>query len=138
MGTVRRVEAYTHGGAECEKEPDDKPGNYYVTMVDGARRALLLGPFPNDHRGAQARVDAVRQKTAEVDPMSAFYGFGTCRMPADYMKPGRLNGYMNAENCTHRWHIDSQAGPTSSGVCEFCGTARDFRNSIPTRGWGAR
>ena len=100
---MRKIESYVHRDQETAQEPDDKPGNYYVSVVDGKRFALLLGPFPNDHRGALTRIGLVRQKAAEVDPRAAFYGFGTCRVSEDYTKPGKLNGLVDSETRVHRW-----------------------------------
>ena len=134
-GGKKRIESYFHRDQTAAQEPDDRPGNYYVSMVDGARFALLLGPFPNDHRGALSRVDLVRQRAPEVDPRATFYGFGTCWLPADYTKPGRLNGLMDPETCVHRWQLESPAGPTSRGVCDFCGKERNFQNSTSRTGW---
>ena len=37
--------------------------------------------------------------------------------------------------CRHHWVIESPNGPTSQGVCKFCGLERDFRNSLPGGGW---
>ena len=34
--------------------------------------------------------------------------------------------------CHHYWVIDSPEGPTSRGVCKFCGAVKEFYNS-----WGA-
>ncbi len=33
--------------------------------------------------------------------------------------------------CIHYWVIESAGGPTSSGVCRFCGAQREFHNSWP-------
>jgi hypothetical protein len=33
------------------------------------------------------------------------------------------------EECRHYWIIAEASGPTSRGVCKFCGTKREFRNS---------
>lgn len=59
--------------------PDDSPGNYYVSCVDGDRFAFLAGPFRNDHRAALAMVPQARQIACDLDPRAVFYGFGTCR-----------------------------------------------------------
>lgn len=32
--------------------------------------------------------------------------------------------------CRHYWVIESASGPTSYGVCKFCGAARAFYNSL--------
>ena len=31
--------------------------------------------------------------------------------------------------CRHYWVIESASGPTSKGVCKFCGEIREFQNS---------
>jgi hypothetical protein len=73
------------------QQPDTAPGNYYVSVRDGTRAGLLVGPFPNDHAGALAWVVAAQRKAEEVDPWAAFYGFGTVRMKQTYDEPGILN-----------------------------------------------
>lgn len=74
--------------------PDTKPGEYYVSVIDGPRRALLLGPFTNDHAAALTMVDKVRTKAEELDPRAVWYAFGTSRMDAGEVRiPGRLNSY---------------------------------------------
>lgn len=35
------------------------------------------------------------------------------------------------ESCRHYWIIESAQGPTSRGVCKFCGAQREFHNSWP-------
>jgi hypothetical protein len=30
--------------------------------------------------------------------------------------------------CTHHWIIESPHGPTSKGVCKYCGVEREFQN----------
>lgn len=78
------------------QQPDTKPGEYYVSVHDAGRTALLLGPFTNDHAGALAMVDKVREKAYEIDPKSWFYSFGTCRLDGGDKVPiraGRLNQF---------------------------------------------
>ena len=72
--------------------PDTKPGNYYVTAIDGKRHARLAGPFRDDHRGALDMVDAAKRLAQELDPKAVFYAFGTCRTDYAYDRPGVLNG----------------------------------------------
>ena len=31
--------------------------------------------------------------------------------------------------CRHYWIIESASGPTSKGVCKFCGEEKEFQNS---------
>ena len=73
------------------QRPDDKPGNYYVTALDGARHALLVGPFKNDHAGALALVERARIEAEKVDPRAIWYAYGTARFPEDCTTPGKLN-----------------------------------------------
>lgn len=73
---------------------DSKPGNYYVSVVDGARVGRLVGPFENDHAGALAMVDKARAKAQELDPRACWYAFGTVRVDLDVPpKAGVLNSY---------------------------------------------
>lgn len=77
--------------------PDSATGNYYVSAVDGPNTWLLLGPFKNDHAGALARVDEVREFANQADGRSHFYAFGTVRMAEDHTKPGSANKYLMPE-----------------------------------------
>ena len=70
--------------------PDTRPGNYYVSVVDGPRHGRLLGPFLT-HQEALDRVDDVRTRVTGIDRKAHFYGFGTCRVPDEIAKPGLLN-----------------------------------------------
>jgi hypothetical protein len=70
---------------------DTKPGFYYVSVIDGARRGLLLGPWVDDHAGARAAVDAARIEAERLDPWASFWAFGTCRSDDD-LGPGLLGG----------------------------------------------
>lgn len=33
--------------------------------------------------------------------------------------------------CRHHWIIESAKGPTSRGVCKFCGVEEEFSNLLP-------
>ena len=35
------------------------------------------------------------------------------------------------EGCQHYWAIELADGPTSEGVCKFCGVKKVFLNSMP-------
>ncbi len=41
------------------------------------------------------------------------------------------------DKCRHYWIIESPNGPTSQGVCQFCGAVKDFYNS-PPEFWSGR
>jgi len=84
-------------GAQAVQEPDNKPGNYYVSATDNGQFWLLLGPFPNDHAAALARVEEVRKFANEKNPRSFWFAFGTVRMPEDHVKPGNANKYLMPE-----------------------------------------
>jgi hypothetical protein len=34
-------------------------------------------------------------------------------------------------NCRHYWVIEDAGGPTSRGICKFCGAEKEFLNSWP-------
>lgn len=78
-----------------EQVADTRPGAYYVSVIDGPRCALLVGPFINDHGRALAIVDAVRLKACDLDARGVFYAYGTCRLPLDgaTLRPGSLNAH---------------------------------------------
>ena len=84
-----------------DQQPDTKEGAYYVTVIDGKRVGRLLGPFYNDHAGALAMVDKVRDKACDLDGRAHWYSFGTCRLPNDDSVPiraGLLNKYFGLEH----------------------------------------
>ena len=35
------------------------------------------------------------------------------------------------DKCRHYWIIESPKGPTSRGVCKFCGAEKEFQNFLP-------
>ena len=37
--------------------------------------------------------------------------------------------------CAHNWIIESPEGPTSKGVCKFCGAESEFNNFVPYPSW---
>ena len=75
--------------------PDNKPGNYYVSVMrDDGQYRLLLGPFVNDHKAALNLVNAVRRKAEDLDPRACWYAFGSCRLEPDAAAPaGILNKF---------------------------------------------
>jgi len=79
----------------AEQTPDPRPGNYYVSVVDGQRSALLAGPWPT-HAAALGAVDVVRNLACELDPRAHWYAFGTARLPDDDSVPIRA-GSLNRE-----------------------------------------
>ncbi len=42
-----------------------------------------------------------------------------------------------APTCQHHWVIEEADGPTSQGVCRFCGEAKEFRNYMTASHWGS-
>jgi hypothetical protein len=89
---VKHVDSYLHLAEHGGQEPDPAPGPYYVSAVDGARFALLLGPF-RTHAEALGWVGSVQQVAMQVARREAVWAaFGTCRVRDDYTIPGKLNG----------------------------------------------
>lgn len=41
------------------------------------------------------------------------------------------------KDCAHHWLLPRPGGPTSDGVCKFCGAERQFSNTTAS-GWVAR
>jgi len=37
--------------------------------------------------------------------------------------------------CKHYWIIESPKGPTSRGVCKYCGAKKEFSNYTPHSSW---
>lgn len=37
--------------------------------------------------------------------------------------------------CSHYWVIESPNGPTSRGVCKYCGAEEEFGNYTPRSSW---
>lgn len=75
--------------------PETSAHAHYVSVINGKRSGLLLGPYPS-RRDAEAHVDTARELAERIDPFAAFYGFGTARVtlrPGATAQPGRLNGY---------------------------------------------
>ena len=91
-----RARQPAEGWWQDQKTQSTQPGEYYVSVRDGKRAALLLGPFTDDHQAALDMVDAVRAKSAEIDPRAVFYSYGTCRVwgvDRVPIRPGSLNRY---------------------------------------------
>jgi hypothetical protein len=41
------------------------------------------------------------------------------------------------KECAHHWMLPRPGGPTSNGICKFCGAEREFSNTTAS-GWVAR
>ena len=70
--------------------PDTKPGNYYVSAINGTRKTLLAGPFKR-HETALALLEVARNIAIEIDPYAHFWDFGTARTPETFNELGTLN-----------------------------------------------
>lgn len=53
-----------------------RPG-YYVSVIDGPRKAILAGPFKT-HKEALAAVEPTKEAWWDLDPRAAFAAWGTC------------------------------------------------------------
>lgn len=90
------IGCYVHVALPAYVEPDIRPGHYYVSVLDGSRRALLAGPWPT-HVEALQMVDTVRLKACDLDARGHWYAFGTSRLPADgstLVPKGTLNKHL--------------------------------------------
>lgn len=54
--------------------------DFYVSVMDGPRFGLLLGPYEK-HAEAKADVERGRRLANEANPWAAFYSFGTASLP---------------------------------------------------------
>ena len=70
---------------------DIKIGDYYVSIINGTSTCLALGPFPDNHTAALARVDEVNDYVSEHYPGGWFYAYGTLRVIDGDHRPGTLN-----------------------------------------------
>lgn len=70
----------------------DAPGSrYFVSAIDGTRRALVAGPYQT-HGEALGDVEAARAVAYELDGRSHFYAWGTARTCEE--RPGILNPHL--------------------------------------------
>lgn len=63
---------------------------FYVSVINGQQRGLLLGPYP-EHQGALANVERAKAEAEAVDPWGHFYVYGTCRIEGTNLPTGSLN-----------------------------------------------
>ncbi|GIV03662.1 MAG: hypothetical protein KatS3mg015_2492 [Fimbriimonadales bacterium] len=89
--------AWWHGRVAL-READAKPGHYYVSVRDGLRLALVLGPFtqpaPGGQYGHARALGYVRKVRRYVEERDHFgrYTYGTARLPLTEQPPsGSLN-----------------------------------------------
>lgn len=84
-------EARRTGKETCRCGSLHEPGsNYYVSAIDGKKKALLSGPYPT-HAECLAVLPAIRDKLLLEDPASQFYSIGTVAMSHDYRRKGILD-----------------------------------------------
>lgn len=63
---------------------------YYVTMIDGPKTALLLGPF-DFHFEALEMVEPARKAAIEINGFYHFCAFGTAKLTARDLPDGKFN-----------------------------------------------
>jgi len=64
---------------------------------------------------------------------------GRCEMERKRQRPvaGEASGavldvpQIEKDQCNHYWVIESPRGPTSGGICKFCGVRKEFDNWGP-------
>lgn len=85
MTQISQCEATYRGDIEV----DQRPGDYFVSAVDGDQFALASGPYPN-HAAALADLEAVKRQAIDLNPGGWFYQWGTCRLETGSGKLGAL------------------------------------------------
>ena len=67
---------------------------FYVSAIDGKRRAPMLGPFAT-HAEALGMVDTARHRAYDLDMRSHWWYWGTCRVETKAELPkGSMNRYI--------------------------------------------
>lgn len=76
------LHTYTHRVEENTPQDLDlrEDREFYVTVRDGQRHGLLLGPFPT-HLQAIENIDRGRELSLKADAWASFYSFGTASAP---------------------------------------------------------
>lgn len=72
----------------------DPSRRFYVSVQDGSKHGLLLGPFEL-HAQTLERVEQVRERVIKLVPEAHFYAFGTASLSAEVAE--RKQGTMNAQ-----------------------------------------
>lgn len=90
---------------------------FYVSVVDGRRKGLLLGPY-DEHEQALANVERAQAESEAVDPFAHFYAFGTCKVQARGLPTGRLNERL------HLWPCAMCGAGVRHETCEHTGKVR--------------
>lgn len=77
-----------NGKPEQRCVPDGLPPHrfYYVSAIDGPKRYLIAGPYP-DHAAALAKVDTVRTEADKLDPRAWFMAWGTAGADEEIKTP---------------------------------------------------
>lgn len=92
----KQIASYTHPPLDATvQEPDARPGDYYVTVIDGTSPGFLLGPYVDDHVSALTAVNRARAYVQKRYPRAAWWSFGTSRLDSAPGNPlGKLNGIL--------------------------------------------
>ena len=77
----------------ADQAPDNKPGPYYVSAVDGPKYHLMAGPYAM-HQDAISAVDLVRKISEDADRSgrAQWMAWGTVRVEGSD-KIGQLNKF---------------------------------------------
>lgn len=89
--SLNAAEAASRNYWNQDQVPDPRPGNFYVSAMDGGAVFPMAGPFVNDHASALAAVRAVKDEAGSQNGRALFMAWGTTRMAETYSKPGPLN-----------------------------------------------
>lgn len=73
---------------------------FYVSVRDGSRSGMLLGPYGTSEE-AEQNVARARDFAVEVDPFAHFHQYGTARVErANALPCGRLNKRIGLWGCS--------------------------------------
>jgi hypothetical protein len=71
-----------------DKQPTESTRFFYVSCIDGHRKALVSGPYAS-HAEALDAVQRVQRAAEKIDPRAIWYAWGTSGSET-YDKPGAL------------------------------------------------
>ena len=74
------VEPPVHTGERSTYWAEKTGRQFYVSVIDGRRKGILLGPYKT-HAEARENVSRGRELAEKAEPGACFYSFGTCSSP---------------------------------------------------------
>lgn len=90
--------------------------------------------------GVKNREDAVAEamRRGDISLLEQQAGQGESQLSVESGFPSEPepSSTVSPQECTaHRWAIESPNGPTSMGICRYCGAVKEFKNSVRVSPW---